>query len=247
MKYPPDLPPDSVRHLWEGCVLVTIAEAFDTALSGSAYWIGSWDGSDYRLDNENGDLGTVCFRGDSLVALFFGHASQRSPLRYPENAQPLDWYIPMLPSPLMDAIDRSALPFLRSRASPTEQVPVTAAFWGEGKTFSAREPWDSVFCNGAFLLEVEFRDRNEILLRSIEEHHLPRDVGKLVLDVAIRKFNHPDETIVITEDERSTLLANVADQNQAVGHMTSTSARIEAENNLKLCSSLLSQLDIVLS
>lgn len=242
MKYPPDLPPASVQRLWEGCILVTIAEAFDSALSGSAYWIGTWDGPDYRLDNESGDLGTICFRGDSLVALCFGHASQRSPWRYPENAKPLEWYLPDLPDALSHAVDQSAVPFLRSRTDGERRAPVTATFWGSGGDFFALEPWSDVFWNGAFLLETELRHPTEATRQLVDRYEFSRDVGALLTEVATRKFRNPESETVISSHEQSVIIGSKRLQET----VDQTADLSEAQRRTELCRELLAQINVKL-
>lgn len=238
LPYPPTLPPASVRRLWEGCVLVTVGEAFGSAISGSGYWIGQWEGPDYRVDGESGDYGTLCFRGDRVVGLFFHHGHRRSPWVEDGEMRPLDWFLPDLPANLTAAVHESAIPYLRRALIDPPGLPVTAGFWGEGSMFVTPEPWGDVFWNGAFVLEIEFRTLADALVRIASNHHLPPEVAQLVATVAGRRWRDPTGRVELSASELTMLL----DTGRALE--SSGETRVSESKRLAMCRELLAQVGI---
>lgn len=141
--YPP------VHGLVAGTVLASIAEAIWTA-SGSIYWEQRWDGHNYRIRDGEGGEGVVAFADEAVVGVFCDTQSPRDVS--PEQGE-FDWQPSFAGAPpeVIDGALNGALRVMLDAHPGT----ITAAFWSEGASLAAAEPWQQVVANGAHVLRIQ--------------------------------------------------------------------------------------------
>ena len=95
----------------------------------------------------------------------------------------------------------------------TKFVPViTAAFWSEGETLIAGEPWPVVYSHGAHILWREFSDPDLVLDYFADQEEVPRERLALARRLYERRLAIAAPVMVLSAEEYAELLAPGAPQ-----------------------------------
>ncbi len=145
----------SVKELWQGAILATIAHAlFITASPDLAYEL-SWEGLNYSRQDSQGGRGTITFTEDEeVVGAFFDTHSPRNPyLKVGEYT--LAPYFKGIPENLLQLAQSETLEYILDDWEGKPMPVVTSAFWSVNGRLVAAEDWTKVLSNGAHLLRIE--------------------------------------------------------------------------------------------
>ena len=195
--------------LWRGAILGTIAHAIWVAADPSLAVLQQWDGLNYSLNDAAGARGTVTFTPERLVAAFRDeHSLSRAapPLRG-TGRYAAEYYFADAPEAAVALARAEALQFLFDTYQGVDQPVVTAAFWSEGPTLKAIEPWPAVVEHGAHLLRIQLLPTDQAVSAWESEYELSGAYVALLRTLFERRMTTPDGTVPVTREERMALTA----------------------------------------
>ena len=195
--------------LWRGAVLGTIAHAIWVAGGASLAVLQQWDGFNYSLNDVSGARGTVTFTLERVVAAFRDeHSLSRAapPLRG-TGRYAAEYYFAGAPEAAVALAREEALQYLFDTYRGVDQPVVTAAFWSEGATLRAIEPWPAVVEHGAHLLRIQLLAPDEAVSAWEEEYELSTAHVALLRTLYERRMATPDGIVAMTSQECQALAA----------------------------------------
>lgn len=138
--------------VWRGTILGGLVHSIMSIQNPNFATYAQWIGQDYCATDMQDLHGTVSFDTGLLVATFYDRTSDRGPYQAPgENDPTVEYHFNRFFRGMPDSHrilleQRSALML----ELHDERVPcVTTAFWNEGESLTAADPWDVVLSEGA--------------------------------------------------------------------------------------------------
>lgn len=190
---PQDLPNSAV--VLRGCWLATIHDSVYSAFGGISS--RGWSENVYLYCGGDGNSASIAFRGTSFVACVFDHDSPRSPWR---GNTDVGSYFRSLPDDHRE-LGKQCLYYNQEKDGAKVWL-ITAAFWDEGQSIKAGEPWSDVWEHGAHVLSHELADDLETSLRQFrEDYGLGPKEAALTRSLSKRKIAHPNEPVFLTRRE----------------------------------------------
>lgn len=200
----------SPRQLRNGAIIATLAHAIWVARHPELAGEQSWDGINYNVQDTQGAIGTITFAPAGVVAVFFDANSPRSPFRSPRGYDTKRFFRG-IPDELMRVAEAEALQYVIQEYASEDAPIITAAFWGEGDTLSAAEPWSEVFANGAHLVHRQMLGVDQSIVEWQAYYQLTPAQVELLRSLYRRIVEAPTGTINLDEHE----LRIFADENAA--------------------------------
>lgn len=197
------------RRVYEGALLGSIVHAVMMGQYPDLSNEQSWDDDNYSVQNSSGARGTVTFKDDKLVGVFFDEDSPRNPANSDEEEYDLDRFFEGAPDDVFELAEDGALQYVLQDIADDEQAPIiTTAFWSAGERLAAAEPWQQVMEHGAHLLRIQLLDTDAALAEWKEEFEMTDEQVALARSVYERKLAAPDQAITLTQEERDLILAD---------------------------------------
>jgi hypothetical protein len=181
--------------------------------------------------------GCIAFTPDQIVGAFFNAESERSPFGEdvlpPYDAE--EFFVAAAPEVLVIA-RRDVLPHLVDwlgdpqvahdayMNGTTEQLDdgllapvVTAAFWSEGDTLAAGEPWPEVYRHGACILRQELSAPERVLANLMRDGDLGADQADLIKRLYERRLACADLPMPLSPAEYDQINVQGAKQRDGIG------------------------------
>jgi hypothetical protein len=195
--------------LWRGVVLGTIAHAIWVAGGASLAVLQQWDGVNYTLNDVSGARGTVTFTPERVVAAFRDEHSlaRAAPPLQGTGRYAAEYYFAGAPEAVVALAREEALQYLFDTYQGVDQPVVTAAFWSEGATLRAIEPWPAVVEHGAHLLRIQLLPTDEAVSAWEEDYELSRAQVTLLRTIFERRMATPDGVVALTPRDHRALAA----------------------------------------
>jgi hypothetical protein len=195
--------------LWRGAILGTIAHAIWVAAGASLTVLQQWDGLNYSLNDVSGARGTVTFTPERVVAAFRDehHLSRAAPPLQGIGRYAAEYYFAGAPDAAVALAREEALQYLFDTYRGVDQPVATAAFWSEGETLRAIEPWAAVVEHGAHLLRIQLLPADEAVSAWEEDYELSAAQVALLRAIFERRMATPDGIVALTPQERRALAA----------------------------------------
>ncbi len=190
----------STRTLWQGVVLGTIAQAIRVIGNTTFVHEQSWDVPNYSVQNSMGARGTITFRQNEVVGVFFDENSPRNPFSSKQQYSVFD-FTRKMPSNIASLAQDEALQYVLEDLNGQIAPVITAAFWNIGDQITSFEPWDQVVANGAHIVEFQVLQTEEAFPKWQEEYHLNTGQVKLMKALYERRMSSPNDIIRLTTDE----------------------------------------------
>lgn len=221
----------TVERLRRGVLLRTLINIVCTTPGHAPSDAFKWDGPILLLYDYSNTQGCVAFTPAYVVAAFFYTKSERSP--FGEDTFPpydAEQYFVGAPQSALAVARQAVLPRLESWSGDpalidqafedatieldmTKFVPViTAAFWSEGETLMAVEPWSAVYFHGAHILWQALSDPDPVLDYFADQELVPRERLALARRLYERRLATTEPVLVLTAEEYAELLAPGAPQ-----------------------------------
>src|SRR5437870_1624521 len=134
--------------VWKGAILGGIVNATMTAQTSDYAYAQHWAGNDYGLNGADGRNGFVCFEGGPwtlegrLVGVFFSAHSPRSPFH--TDGYDIEVFFRGCPTFQRTLAEKVMHPAMEFFGKGIETPCITAAFWDEGDSLIAADPWEEV-------------------------------------------------------------------------------------------------------
>ncbi|MBN1565112.1 MAG: hypothetical protein JXA10_14810 [Anaerolineae bacterium] len=194
-----------IRDLWRGALLNTIAHAI---------WITSdpilahevvWDGKTYLRQDTMGASGAIHFADHHTVTgAFF---STRSTSYKPESAYSIAPFLNGIPDDLRTLANNKVLSYLLQEHGGLAQPIITAAFWSANTQLTAAMPWEEVWNNGGYILNIELRPVHSVFDTLQTDLELTSAQLNLLQSLVHKRGNELTETITLDHSEYETLVA----------------------------------------
>lgn len=196
----------TLARLRRGVLLGTIAHGlWQMALEQFAP-SQQWDGTNYGLNNEQGERGTITFDGDRVVGVFCDVHSERSPWQSEAPYDLAPYFTGIPPDLLQLAQEQTLLHQLddyRGRLVPV----ITTAFWSAGERLTAAEPWPAVVANGAHLLRIQLMEPEQAIMAWQENYEFAADQVAMLRALFGRRQASAEPVLVLKPWEQAVLLS----------------------------------------
>ena len=195
----------SKRVVWSRAILGGIVNATMTAQEESFACFEGWVRNHYVLNGADGRCGSITFAGGHwyaegpLVGVFHDVHSDRY-----DNVDEVDLerFFMGCPTYQRSLAEQAALSYLRPEFEGRLLHCVTAAFWDEGDSVTAPDPWDEIIRDGASLISEEMsEDQDAALSRFAEGYGMTEEQVAFARSLYDRKNARPPALIELSMDE----------------------------------------------
>ncbi|UHA74904.1 hypothetical protein [Paenibacillus sp. 481] len=187
------------EELWKGCILASLAHAIMVAHYPDLSNEHSWDGLNYSVQDSSGVRGTVTFSSDYVVAAFRNDHSEI--LDQPNGNHAAIKYFEGAPIEVIEIAESETLEYLLEDAQGSAIPLITSSFWGKGGNCYSINSKESLFEQGAHLLEFQLMNFEEALESWKEYYEMSPEQSSLLVSLYNRKITHPLDVIVLSEKE----------------------------------------------
>lgn len=182
------------EHLWEGCILASIAHAIMVAHYPELSNEHSWDDINYNVQDSSGARGTITFNPNYVVGAFRNEFSERGYINS------LD-YFNGAPKEVKQLADKETLQYLLDEINGDTVPVITTAFWeGDGWTYSI-DSFEDFIENGGFLIEIQTKDIETAMNIWKEYYDMSDSQIKLLHFIFERKISNPSGEIILMDSE----------------------------------------------
>ncbi len=203
--------PPTRTIVWRGATLGGLVHSIMAIQNPVFAPFAQWIGQDYSVTDMQGRNGVVSFDDDLLVATFFDQDSERGPYRTPGEYD-LNRFFRGMPAPHRSLVERR--PELRLELYDEGISCVTAAFWNEGESLTAADPWDVVLAEGAQLIRIELlEDLDQSIGQWQQQTGMNTEQATVVRWLFDRKLAQPTGTIVLSLEEAERVRSSSAEPN----------------------------------
>ncbi|QDT31912.1 hypothetical protein [Thalassoglobus polymorphus] len=194
--------------VYPGVMLGTVAHAVAVARYPSLSHEQSWDGGNYCIQDSDGSRGTISFDRSTFVAAFFSEESERNPFVRGSQCHVED-YLAGLSGEIKSLAYNEAFQYLLQDWDGGSQPIVTSVFWGDSKSdyIQASENWDSVYRNGAYLIEKQLSPFDKALYLWADYFQFSRKELVLVQSIYQQKMKVGDSDLHLSHSEVNALRA----------------------------------------
>ena len=206
MRHPMYRPKRSVSHLWQGCVMVTIASSLYTLRTGFGDELVDWAGATYRRRTYSGDETCTTFTEHGLVMLMFEPHSSRSPVPSSGRPHDLSWYFTGMPEELRPIGERMAIQFFPNTYNTKKSIILTGAVWSEGNALRSRDRWPNLFWHGLAPVWLELSERSEVLRAVVDNYDLTTVQVQVLNDLYAAKMEKRNEAVIMSPSQLQALL-----------------------------------------
>jgi len=198
------------KQLHDGATTGMIAHAIWMAYAPEFEHTRSWSGSSYCSSDSGGTFGAVAFGADCLVGLFFDAHSSNNPHQAGGTYQ-LAPILGDMPDAARALAESDAMPFMLQDFEGTPVPIITAALWSEGDDLWAPLHWMTLRDHGALLVRMELLGAEEGIAEWQSNYELTEPETALLASLAARKLARPDERLILTAEEKRTVLARAVE------------------------------------
>ena len=202
------------RAVWIRAILGGIVNATKTAEKESYACFEGWNRNHYVLNGVDGRQGIITFAG--------GHWYSEAPLvgvfhdvhspRYNIPELDLERFFHGCPAYQRALAEQDALSFLKPEHHGSLLHHVTAAFWDDGESLAAADPWGVIVRDGASLISEEMtEDRAAALERFAQGYGMTAAQLAFAASLCERKIARPPAAIELTIDDRKFLESTFKD------------------------------------
>ncbi|MGE7945243.1 hypothetical protein [Lysinibacillus sp. NPDC093688] len=182
------------EHLWEGCILASIAHAIMVAHYPELSNEQSWDDINYNVQDSSGARGTITFNLNYVVGAFRNEFSER------EYIDALD-YFNGAPKEVNQLAVNETLQYLLNEIDGDTVPVITTAFWeGDVGTYS-NDSFEDFIENGGFLIESQAKDIETAINEWKEYYDMSDSQINLLHSIFERKISNPSGEIILMESE----------------------------------------------
>lgn len=192
--------------LWHGSVLGTIAHAIWVAANPDFSHEQSWDGPNYSIQDSMGSRGTISFKENQIVGVFFDRNSPRNPFKSSKEYN-LSSFLNGIPSDLLSIANGEALQYLLQEYNGVVRPIITVAFWSQGDYLTAAEPWPQVFDHGAHLVRIQLKDTESGIAEWKTQYEMLPSQVELTRSLFYRWMTSSSNKILLNDREQNVLLA----------------------------------------
>lgn len=186
----------SKEELWKGCILASLAHAIMVAHHPNLSNEHSWDELTYNVQDSSGGRGTITFSTDYVVAAFRNDHSERL-----NKGNYAISFFEGAPIEVMKIVESETLEYLLDDFQGSVKPLITASFWGtDNKCFSV-DSQETLYEQGAYLLEYQLMDFEEALESWKEYYDMSHEQSELLTSLYNRKITRPMDSIVLTKKE----------------------------------------------
>jgi hypothetical protein len=204
--------PHSLRQLWEGAILGSIAHAVAVSRFPVVANEQSWSGEVYNVQDSSGSRGTICFELDEqefpvrCAGAVFSLTSERRGLvdGIPDDASR---YFSEAGSECV-SLSQRAFRYLLDDFNGRKLPWVTSGFWVESEECHSQDTWTSFLLNGGYLLERQFKDFGRAKHDWIKEFSMPSSEVNLVRSLYNQKIKMPGEWLTLNHEQVALIVGN---------------------------------------
>lgn len=189
----------SKGHLWEGCMLASIAHAIMVANYPDLSNEHSWDGMNYSVQDSEGARGTITFSGDCYVGAFRDDNSER--LSKEESLFEYKTYFNDAPNNIFELAQKEALQYLLQKVNGKIVPLITTAIWGNETESFSNDTFEDLKGNGGFLIDRQIM-KLEFAFDSWKKYYDMTDQQyDLLRNIYKRKIEQPNQLLILSAEE----------------------------------------------
>lgn len=185
------------EQLWQGCILASLAHAIMVAHYPDTANEQSWDGINYSVQDSSGARGTITFSPDYVVAAFRADSSERLKDSHNEASR----FLAGAPIEVVKIAECETLQYLLENSQGSVKPSITALLWGTDHRCFSVDTEDSLFEQGAHLLEYQVMDFAEALEAWKEYYDMSSEQCELLTSLYQVKIDRPMDTMVLSKKE----------------------------------------------
>lgn len=181
-------------ELWQGCILVSIANAIFVADCPELSYEHSWDGFSYSTNNSQGSRGTISFGENFFVAgMRNDHylSDKVSAIEYFEGAADAE----------KKFAEEEALQYLLDDVDGETLSSITTAFWGNKNETFSHHPFDEMMEKGGELFIFQSLDPESAFEACEEDYELTSEQLSLLRNLYYKKINNPCKKILLSQSD----------------------------------------------
>lgn len=198
----------TVKQLYHGSMLRSIAHAVSTAFYPDLSYEIFWDEQHYHCNDSEGTQGAITFAKEGVIGALNDFDSNRNPFLERNNHKTYDItpYFEGIPTALREIAERETLQYLIEDYRNQHIPVVTTAFWSSGEYLTAAESWKSVYKHGAHLLRIELMPFETAISALEEDYEFPIHHLELVQTILNKKMALQHEKMTLTDNEYDLLI-----------------------------------------
>ena len=204
--------PYSLRQLWEGAILGSIAHAVAVSRFPVVANEQSWHGEVYNVQDSGGSRGTICFECDDdgfpvrCAGAVFSLASDRRAL---VDGIPVDpsRYLSEAGSKCV-SLAHESLRYLLDDFNGRTLPWVTGGFWAESNECRSQDTWDSFLSHGGHLLELQFKNYDQAMHDWISAFSLSSSEVDMIHNLYGKKLKCPYGFEMLTREQMAVIEGN---------------------------------------
>lgn len=181
-------------HVWESCIIASIAHAIMIPKYPELSYEHGWNGSNYLIQNSQGSYATVTFERQRVVAAF---RNEKIALR----SMDVESFFKDAPLEIQQIAYQETFQFLLDEREGELSPAISAACWIEEGTLYSSDTKEDLLRYGAQLLFDLLLSREEAYKYWREALDMTDSQYALLCDLSERKIAHPHDQIVLTPVE----------------------------------------------
>lgn len=192
-------------NLKRGAILGAIANSVMVLECPEYEYFRTWDGNNYVVSPTDGNRGAITFEANAIVGLFFDPHSKYNPLGANRSFD-VTLFLRGMQEDHRRVAEQVTMRYFIQDYQGTSMPIITSAFWDEHGQLAGAESWNSIFQNGARIVQIELMvDLDEALEEWQDAYQMSKPQLEMAKTLFKKRMASIDDSVYLSESDSAEL------------------------------------------